>query len=331
MPPPPIQRDLRGRPLDAKGRPLDAHGRPLDGMDRPLVNRVIEPVTRLAVPGYPKIAIAFPSLGDWTAIYDPRNNRGAALNQTTFFEFRDRHERTMQKLLAEIAASRCGAALLAQSNASASFNISILPMDFVSSRDMWVKYHNNAISTSDGIDSRVIGMYAGTAADGSNLTGSGFGSSAEIFFSPERLKRTGPGMKPDEVLFHEIVHAVRALQGVMTLSFKMGRDYDNDEEFAAVVVTNVYLSEKKQTALRANHASGVLRNPDKFLDSPDVPAPGARMLLSGFRLRQPTFFEALAKIDRPTAAFNPFRQLDEETRRATAAHDAKMRQFDRQR
>ena len=108
MPPAPVQHDLRGRPLDAKGRPLDAHGRPLDGMDRPLVNRVIEPVTRLAVPGYPNITIAFPSFGDWQAMYDPRNNRGAVLNQETFLEFRRRHERTMLKALAEIAARRSG-------------------------------------------------------------------------------------------------------------------------------------------------------------------------------------------------------------------------------
>ena len=58
-----------------------------------------------------------------------------------------------------------------------------------------------------------------------------------------------------------------------TSGFRLGDDYDNEEEFAAVVVTNVYLSEKKQTALRADHGWGVLQNPDKFLDSPHVPAP----------------------------------------------------------
>jgi hypothetical protein len=50
-----------------------------------------------------------------------------------------------------------------------------------------------------------------------------------------------------------------------------------------------------------------------------------------FRLRQPKFFSALAAINRKTAAFNPFRQLAEETKNASAAHDAKMRTMDRRR
>ena len=109
----------------------------------------------------------------------------------------------------------------------------------------------------------------------------------------------------------------------------MGKGYDNAEEFAAILVTNVYLSEKKRTQLRANHGRGVLLDPDKFLDSPRVPVPGARGLLGIFRLRQPRLFAALAAIDRSIAAFNPFRQFAEETIKARAAHEAKMREFDR--
>src|SRR5262249_25948335 len=111
--------------------------------------------------------------------------------------------------------------------------------------------------------------------------------------------------------------------------FSMKGGFDNAEEFAAVVVTNVYLSEKKQTVLRANHGSRVLHDPDKFLDSPNVLAPGARGLLGIFRLKQSRFFAALAAIDKHIAAFNPFRQLAEETAKAAKAHEAKMRAFDR--
>ena len=109
----------------------------------------------------------------------------------------------------------------------------------------------------------------------------------------------------------------------------MGKGYDNAEEFAAILVTNVYLSEKKRTQLRANHSHGVLSDPDKFLDSPRVPVPGTRGLLGIFRLRQPELLAALAAIDRSIAAFNPFRQFAEETIKARAAHEAKMREFDR--
>jgi hypothetical protein len=165
---------------------------------------------------------------------------------------------------------------------------------------------------------------------GPNRTGTGRGSDAEIYFSPERLRPGGPGFKADEVLFHEMVHAVRAIHGVSTSTFRMGGGYDNEEEFVAVVVTNVYLSEKKQTALRANHGRGALRDPANFLDSPDVPPPGARGLLSIVRLNQPRFFASLAAIEPKEAAFNPLRQLADETAKAASAHEAKMRALDRQ-
>jgi hypothetical protein len=50
-------------------------------------------------------------------------------------------------------------------------------------------------------------------------------------------------------------------------------------------------------------------------------------LLTLIRRNQPNFFRALANIDRKTAAFNPFRDLDEETKRGSAAHEAKMRRM----
>jgi hypothetical protein len=173
------------------------------------------------------------------------------------------------------------------------------------------------------------GMYAGTGKDFKTLKGKGTGSDSLIFLTPERLDVSGPGGAPDETLFHELVHAVRDTQGVSAVGFSMKKGFDNAEEFAAIVATNVYLSEKKQTLLRANHGSRVLHDPDKFLDSPRVPPPGARGLLTLFRLNQRRFFDALAKIDRKTAAFNPFRQLAEETIKANQAHEAKMRAFDR--
>jgi hypothetical protein len=332
MPPPtPPQTDLRGRPLDSKGRPLDAHDRPLDSFDRPIHTRVIEPTVDEPFPGYPNVIVSFPSFGDWQAMYDPRNNRGLQQNQVTYEDFKRRHQKVMNKALADIASRSAGKALLSETSSSSSFSITILPIDFVPTQKQWIKYHTNAIQSDIALHAMAKGMHVHERRTGGpNRKGTGRGSDAEIFFSPERLRLGGPGMNPDEVLFHEMVHAVRAIQGVSTSTFKMGGGYDNAEEFAAVVVTNVYMSEKKQTALRANHGSRVLPNPEKFLDSPDVPAPGARGLLGSFRLRQPTFFAALAGIAPNVAAFNPFRQLAAETVKANAAHEAKMRAFDQQ-
>jgi hypothetical protein len=51
-----------------------------------------------------------------------------------------------------------------------------------------------------------------------------------------RKIRRYPGLAPDEILFHEIVHASRLI----------GNDFGprNEEEFFAVLVTNIYMSEK---------------------------------------------------------------------------------------
>ncbi len=321
-------RDLRGRPLDSKGRSLDRHDRPLDMFDRPLHSRIEDPIEELPLPGFPNVVIGFPSFMDWVSMYDPRRNRGFQRDRASYAIFKTRHEKTMLAALGEIAGRESGKALLRETNGG--FTIQILPIDFLPSLKMWVKYHKNAVQLDDVPASAMsLGMYAGTRKNKTNRVGAGSGSDAQVFFSPERLRSQGPGMNPDEILFHEMVHAIRATQGVSTTGFKMSNDYDNQEEFTAVVVTNIYLSEKKQTALRANHGSDVLKNSDKFLDSPEVPAPGARGLIGNLRLRMPQFFGALASIGPGMAKFNPLRQLAEETKRASQAHENKMRAFDR--
>ena len=63
------------------------------------------------------------------------------------------------------------------------------------------------------------------------------------------------GQRPDEVLLHELVHALRDLQcrrdnmayrGSGNVEFR----YGNREEFLAILVTNIYMSEKKRGPLR---------------------------------------------------------------------------------
>ena len=76
MPPPNPPRNLRGQLLNDKGKPIDAVGRRLDSFDRPIEDRISEPTEDLPVAGLPNLTIAYPSLGDWLAMFDPRHNRG---------------------------------------------------------------------------------------------------------------------------------------------------------------------------------------------------------------------------------------------------------------
>lgn len=80
----------------------------------------------------------------------------------------------------------------------------------------------------------------------------------------------GPGSHGDEVLLHELVHAMRVLGGdarEVKLTGKL-QNYHFEEEFFAILVTNIYLSEigraphpwrasPGQSGLRADHASTI--------------------------------------------------------------------------
>jgi hypothetical protein len=65
----------------------------------------------------------------------------------------------------------------------------------------------------------------------------------------------GLASNPDEVLYHEMVHASRQMRGVETVG-RVDKPYTNEEEYIAVVLSNIYLAEKGQKLFRAGHRSG---------------------------------------------------------------------------
>ena len=91
-------------------------------------------------------------------------------------------------------------------------------------------------------------------------TGKGGGSSVRLHFSADLpYSDDGSiGSEPDEVLFHEMVHALRMLQGELQAVPTGTQDdqYHNVEEFFAVLVTNIYMSEKDPHAQLRPGVSG---------------------------------------------------------------------------
>ncbi len=159
--------------------------------------------------------------------------------------------------------------------------------------------------------------------------GKGGGADVLLEYSPEMFGPhgtgglRGPGTNPDEALFHELIHAHRDTEGI-SMSLAVSGKYFNLEEFVAVVITNIYLSEKKQSRLRDNEKDfSILQQPDKFLDNVQHISPEPRALLDVFRWKQPQYFWRMAQIDPSIAAFNPIRQLYlEKTRIVDWAVDA---------
>ena len=93
----------------------------------------------------------------------------------------------------------------------------------------------------------------------SDARGSGVGSGSTIFFTPgvgfshefTFIPTYGPGVQADEVLFHELVHALRSGHGMLDCGAARDR-YDTVDDFVAILFTNIYSSERNRP-LRMNH------------------------------------------------------------------------------
>lgn len=93
--------------------------------------------------------------------------------------------------------------------------------------------------------------------------GTGEGTDVHLNYSPELYGGSGCGggkygSQPDEILFHELVHAYRKMQGlfnpVPTRSAILW-NYLNEEEWLAILLANIYVSAKNShtNQLRADH------------------------------------------------------------------------------
>jgi len=86
------------------------------------------------------------------------------------------------------------------------------------------------------------------------IEGTGRGTNAVIEFSPSKYHGNYAGSAHDEVLFHEMVHAVRSARGINARNRELSEAYDNEDEFVAILITNIYMSEQQRTVLRKDHA-----------------------------------------------------------------------------
>ncbi len=126
------------------------------------------------------------------------------------------------------------------------------------------------------------------------------------------------GGKPDEVLFHELIHAFRILTGArgngQPVNFPMRLHYDNTEEFLAVVLTNIYISDftnKGASSMRASHhghnpLGADIASSVKFFKA----GPQVLDLLKEFAARHPAFAADLCNV---RAHFNPIKALFDPT------------------
>lgn len=144
------------------------------------------------------------------------------------------------------------------------------------------------------------------------------GSEYIVQFTPGFYRSKNPainmglsGFRPDCMLFHELVHASRGTRGVfddrinndlLGLGVTMAR-YDNYDEFFAILLTNIYRSERYPgTDLRRSHSIVF----EKYHLPQDFSKVCAFQRMMDILFQQsPTLSRAFAKSVR--AAFNPIR------------------------
>jgi hypothetical protein len=104
--------------------------------------------------------------------------------------------------------------------------------------------------------------------------GTGGGLHALMHFSPR-----GVHARADQVLLHELVHAIRFIRG-QNVTYGLGHHFDNWEEFFAVLVEDIYLSELHRPVRRGHQGVGTRPgNPASFATRPGHGGPAARNVL----------------------------------------------------
>ena len=155
-------------------------------------------------------------------------------------------------------------------------------------------------------------------------TGTGIGSDTVINFTPSMwtspqtgaafgaTNSVGPGVLPDEILFHEMVHGMRQMAGTSQCAATPDRPgMDTLEEFMAIVISNVYRSEKNRPGLRADHAGFLPLPPAQatsqgFLDVDKDKPTNNLQRMKQLKTEHPKLVENMKRVG---AVFNPFKLI----------------------
>ncbi|MCI0637699.1 MAG: M91 family zinc metallopeptidase [Gemmataceae bacterium] len=149
-----------------------------------------------------------------------------------------------------------------------------------------------------------------------SVKGTGKGSNATVHFTPDGLRKsrcqTKHKVHPDDILVHELVHGLRMMDGRLTKAATTGKleDYDDEEEYLAIVVANIYLSAKlgsqANNRLRADHHGFDPLLPPFNTSAGFLSEPENVAMLAKFYVGEYDLLQGLGDIDVP---FNPVREL----------------------
>ena len=218
------------------------------------------------------------------------------------------YESGIVTLLGQIEGTVTGKAILAGIQAAASKKLIICPPNASKKEDQC-----SAKARQESLEG--ASEKGKPALTGTDEAGTGKGSNVRLPYEPGKWGQNeacnlkfggGPGSGKDEILLHELVHSMRFMNGIgdqtrWQVKEKGYTPYCSWEEITAILVANVYLSEKRAPLLRGfDHTqSAVLHEPEKFLSNNKETL--ARLL------RQTGFRPCLMMIARAPGSWNPIR------------------------
>lgn len=177
----------------------------------------------------------------------------------------------------------------------------------------------------DEVCTRTPSSGAATTPHSDLISGRGGGSDVRVFFHPSAwtshdqvrgFDTMADNIQPDDVLFHELFHALRFMKGLFE-EIKTGDTWEYTEEMMAVIATNVYVSELgRGDSLRGSHSlkfESLKDNKSTFGGDLTV---GRNFYNSNFKIvdqiarEMPDFTGPLEKTDAASrvADWNPFRE-----------------------
>jgi hypothetical protein len=188
------------------------------------------------------------------------------------------YESEIVRLLNDIRRTNTGWVLLEEIRLNGPRTLEIQPWPFTNLNADAGPANNN------WADATLKGNQPHSGVDGSTMKdkpeGTGRGASAVVRFSAGTWGAPGgptsPGSTGVEVLFHEMTHALRFMSGrALCLADHpvshpgWNPKFDTDEEFVAILMTNMFISEEGKTSLRGDHSLNSLlpadlTDPQKF-------------------------------------------------------------------
>jgi hypothetical protein len=237
---------------------------------------------------------------------------------TTSYATRSQYQDAVLRVLHRIYHSHTGRAVFHEFGARSHKRMSIVPLDkvvnaFAGAKDLLHATQKGAVERSGATGAPLLDIR------GKPIIGQGGGSDSTVSFTPltfskycsQHKRGHKSGAHPDEVLFHEMVHATRQMRGLFD-PMPLGFMYDTEEEFYAILLANMYASETGRSVdLRSDHHGFEHLTTDvnvKFLPKRDM-ADYRYRLVSKLIHAEPKMAHELTRLRH--TRFNPIRRYYE--------------------